>query len=47
MKQLEEYRLKRLVPQLKKLAKEYPMRTLDNVIRNIEDCLDYNKNRKQ
>lgn len=43
MTQLEEYRLKRLVPQLRKLAKQYPMRTLENVIRNIEDRLAFNK----
>ena len=50
MTQLEEYRLKRLVPQLRKLAEEYPMRTLENVIKNIDDRLKYyksNKNRKQ
>lgn len=43
MTQIEEYRMKRLVPQLKKLAKEYPMKTLDNIIRNIEDRMEYYK----
>lgn len=43
MTQLEEYRLKRLVPQLRKLAKEYPVRTLENIIRNLDDRLAFNK----
>lgn len=47
MTDLEHYRLKRLVHQLRKLADEYPMRTLDNIIRNISDRLEYNKNRKK
>ena len=45
MTQLEEYRLKRLVPQLRKLAKEYPMRTLENIIRNLDDRLAFKKNK--
>lgn len=46
MTQLEEYRLKRLVPQLRKLAKEYPMRTLENIISNIDDRLAFGKTNK-
>lgn len=43
MTQLEEYRLKRLVPQLRKLAQRYPMKTLETIIRNIDDRLEYYK----
>lgn len=46
MTQLEEYRIKRLIPQLRKLAKEYPMRTLDNIIRNLDDRLEFYKHHK-
>lgn len=43
MNDVEYYRMKRLVPRLQQLAKEYPMRTLDNVIRNLDDRLNYYK----
>lgn len=46
MTQLEEYRIKRLVPQLQKLAKEYPMKTLENIIRNLDDRLEHYKRKK-
>lgn len=46
MTQLEEYRMKRLVPQLRKLAQQYPMKTLENIIRNLDDRLKHYKQSK-
>jgi hypothetical protein len=47
MTQLEEYRIRRLIPQLRKLAKAYPMKTLENIIRNLDDRLEHYKPKKQ
>lgn len=39
--------MKRLVPQLKKLSKDYPMKTLDNVIRNIDSRIEFYQQHKR
>lgn len=46
MTQVEEYRIRRLIPQLKKLAKAYPMKTLENIIRNLDDRLEHYKTKR-
>lgn len=47
MRQVEEYRIKRLIPQLERLAKQYPMRTLENIIRNLDDRLEHHKQKNK
>ena len=47
MTNLEDYRLKRLIPQLERLAKQYPMRTLENIIRNLDDRLEHHKQKNK
>ena len=47
MNDVEYYRMKRLVPQLRKLAEEYPMKTLDNIIRNIDARLEFYQQHKK
>lgn len=43
MTDVEKYRLRRLVPKLRLLAREYPMRTLENIIQNIDARLQNQK----
>lgn len=46
MNDVEYYRMKRLVPQLRKLVQEYPMHTLDNIIHQLEARLNHKKHSK-
>ena len=46
MTDLEYYRTKKLMPQLRRLAEEYPMHTLDTVIRNLDARLEHYKQQK-
>ncbi len=46
MTDVEYYRTKKLMPLLRRLAEEYPMHTLETVIRNLDDRLEHHKNMK-
>lgn len=46
MTDVDYYRTKKLMPQLRRLAQEYPMHTLETVIRNLDDRLEHHKNMK-
>ena len=46
MTDLEYYRTKKLMPQLRHLAEEYPMHTLDTIIRNLDARLEHHKTHK-
>lgn len=43
MTDVEFYRTKKLMPQLHRLAEEYPMHTLDNVIRQLDQRIEHYK----
>ena len=47
MTDVEYYRTKKLMPQLRRLAEEYPMRNLDNIIRNLDDRIAQYKSTKK
>lgn len=47
MNDVEFYRMKKLVPQLRRLATTYPMRTLDNIISNLDARMEHYKQSKQ
>lgn len=46
MTDVEFYRTKKLMPHLRRLAEEYPMHTLDTIIRNLDSRLEHHKNLK-
>ena len=46
MTDVEFYRTKRFMPQLRRLAQEYPMHTLDNVIRQLDARIEHYKSSK-
>ena len=46
MTDVEYYRLRRIIPKLNKLAMDYPMRTLENIIQNLESRLQHRKDKK-
>ena len=47
MTDVEYYRMKKLVPQLRRLAQEYPMHTLETVIRNLDARMEHHNSHKR
>lgn len=46
MTDVEYYRTKKLMPLLRRLAEEYPMHTLETILRNLDARLEHYRQNK-